>query len=317
MSVIRIAFLGTPDFARYHLASLLNDSHYQVVGVVTQPDRPSGRHMRLTPSSVKRLALESGLCCITPESVRSDEVLAEISSWKAEAAVVVAYGQILPQKFLDLFPEKVVNVHASLLPRWRGAAPIQRAIEAGDKMTGVSLQVMVKKLDAGDVIGSYSLPIDENMDAFQLHDALMPLGAKLLHIEFMDYLRGNLMPTPQDESLVTYARKIEKAEARLNWKDSAQQLKNHVRAMVMGPGSVCEWRDKKIKITKVMVPDGGAAAGVFQKAGEVLDVQREHFDVACGQGVLRVLEVQPESRPNMSVKDFLLGHRLMKGDVLK
>src|SRR5690606_19485641 len=144
--------------------------------------------------------------------------------WRAEAAVVVAYGQIVPQAFLDLFPNKVVNVHGSILPRWRGAAPIQRAVEAGDKMTGVSLQVMVKKLDAGDVIGSYPLTVEPEWDAFDLHNAMLPLGARLLEVEFMDYLRGNLTPVKQDESLVTYAHKIEKSESLIDWRKSAAEI---------------------------------------------------------------------------------------------
>lgn len=312
MSVVRIAFLGTPEFARYHLASLLDDPHYDVVGVVTQPDRPSGRHMHLTPSPVKQLAEERGLRCLTPLTIKSEDVIREIESWKAEAAVVVAYGQIVPQKFLDLFPGRVVNVHGSLLPRWRGAAPIQRAIQAGDKVTGVSLQVMVLKLDAGDVIGSYSFPIGDEMNASELHDALMPLGAKLLHVDFMDYLRGNLTPVSQDESQVTYAHKIEKSEAKINWDLSATAVSCHIRALVMGPGSFCEWHGKKLKIIRARVAPKNPG-----RPGEVVEVQVDHFVVVCGEGALEVWEVQPESRPKMKVKDFLLGHDFKAGEFLK
>ena len=160
-----------------------------MVGVITQPDRPSGRNLKPTPSAVKELALEKNIPVLQPEKVNDFDVLETIKNWKAEAAVVVAFGQILPQKFLDLFPNKVVNVHGSLLPRWRGAAPIQRAIMAGDKETGVSLQVMVKKLDAGDVIGEYKLSISEKINAVELHELLWPLGVQLLNVELMDYLR--------------------------------------------------------------------------------------------------------------------------------
>lgn len=309
MSLIRIAFLGTPEFARHHLASLLADSHFEVVGVVTQPDRPSGRHMHMTPSPVKALATSHGLKVITPESIKEDSVLAEIAEWKAEAAVVVAYGQIVPQKFLDLFPMKVVNVHASLLPRWRGAAPIQRAIEAGDEQSGVALQVMVKKLDAGDVIGHYSLSIRPEMNSFDLHNELMPLGAKLLEVDFMDYLRGNLIPKPQDEELVTYAHKIEKSEAKLNWSLNAKQILNHIRAMAMGPGSVAIFGEKKIKIIRAEIKEGHG------RHGEVIEIEKDSFVISCGQGALKIFEVQPESRPKMSVQDFLLGHKLKKGDL--
>lgn len=309
MSVVRIAFLGTPEFARFHLAALLNDSHFEVVGVVSQPDRPSGRNMKLTPSPVKQLAMDSGLKVITPESIKVESVLKEIGTWKAEAAVVVAYGQIVSQKFLDMFPEKVVNIHGSLLPRWRGAAPIQRAIEAGDKITGVSLQVMTRKMDAGAVIGSYSLPIGENMNAQELHDELMPLGAQLLSVEFMDYLRGNLTAHPQDESLVTFAHKIDKSEATIDWRRPAQEIHNQVRAFYMGPGSVCSLNKKKLKLVKTEFVAGDEKAN----AGTVTKVNREDFIVACGRDALRILEVQPESRPRMKVKDFLLGHSLTEG----
>ncbi|OFZ14869.1 MAG: methionyl-tRNA formyltransferase [Bdellovibrionales bacterium RBG_16_40_8] len=316
MSVVRIAFLGTPEFARFHLASLLADNHFEVVGVVTQPDRPSGRHMHLKPSPVKEYAESRGLKVISPKSIKIDSALQEISSWKAEAAVVVAYGQILPQKFLDIFPLKVVNVHASILPRWRGAAPIQRAIEAGDKITGVSLQVMVLKLDAGDVIGSYSLPIDQDMNAFTLHDALMPLGARLLSVDFMDYLRGNLTPQPQDESQVTYAAKIDKAEATINWSRPTHEIQCHIRAMLMGPGSVTHHNDKKLKIWGAHILDKFSVTD-SKHTGEICEVGKDYFIVKCKDGFLKVLEVQPESRPKMSVKDYLLGHKLVKGECLQ
>jgi methionyl-tRNA formyltransferase len=311
VSTVRVAFLGTPEFARFHLQHLLQDPHFEVVGVVTQPDRPSGRHMHLTPSPVKKLALEKGLPVITPESMKVDAVLEQIALWRAEAAVVVAYGQILPQKFLDLFPQKVVNVHGSILPRWRGAAPIQRAIEAGDTVSGVSLQVMVRKLDAGDVIGSRSLEIQPEWNSNQLHDAMMPLGADLLHVEFMDYLRGNLTPVPQDEGLVTYAHKIDKSEALIDWKKSALAVCNHMRAMVMGPGSYTYRVGSKLKIIRAEVVDG-----IVAPAGQVVEVNKNDFVVACGEKALRVLQVQPESRPAMPTRDYLLGHALAVGEML-
>lgn len=317
MSVIRIAFLGTPEFAREHLAALLEDSHFEVAGVVTQPDRPKGRNMRLAASPVKELALRHNLKVIAPESIKIESAMTEIISWKAEAAVVVAYGQILPQKFLDLFPLRVVNVHASLLPRWRGAAPIQRAVQAGDKVTGVSLQVMKRKLDAGDIIGSYKCEIDQKTNSIGLHDQLIPLGVRLLKIDFMDYLRGNLTPLPQDETLVTYAHKIEKSEAKFSWSLSATEIYNHIRAMVMGPGSLCVLGGKTIKIIEAAVGEAvGDAIGEEKKdaPGTVIEVGKNYFDVICGVGVLRVLEVKPESRAKMSVKEFLLGHPVKKGD---
>ncbi|RYZ87123.1 MAG: methionyl-tRNA formyltransferase, partial [Proteobacteria bacterium] len=204
MSKVRVCFLGTPEFAVVSLKALLEDSHFEVVGVVTQPDRPAGRKMQLTPSPVRALAEARGLRVIAPESLRKDPAaVSEIQSWSAEVAVVVAFGQILTQAFLDMFRFGAVNVHGSVLPRWRGAAPIQRGIEAGDDYSGVTLQKMVKKLDAGDIIGIRKVALDQEITAMQLHDQLAVLGADLLRVELMDYVRGNLAPIPQDESLVT------------------------------------------------------------------------------------------------------------------
>jgi methionyl-tRNA formyltransferase len=309
VSLIRIVFLGTPEFARHHLAGLLSDDHFKVVGVVTQPDRPSGRNMKPTPSAVKELALAHNLPLLQPEKMNEPETLEAIKAWKAEAAVVVAYGQILPQKFLDMFPAKVVNIHGSLLPRWRGAAPIQRAIMAGDKETGVSLQVMVKKLDAGDVIGEEKISITENMTAIELHELLWPLGVRLLHVEFMDYLRGNLMPKPQNENAITYAHKIDKAEAKIDWSLSAQEIYNRMRGLVLGPGSFAEFKNKKIKIHEAL-----PQLKLSGKPGQVIAVDEKSLTVACGQGALQIFVVQPESKPKMKVHDFLLGHPVKLGE---
>lgn len=309
MSIIRTVFLGTPEFARAQLEFLSRDEHYEIVGVVTQPDRPAGRHMHLQPSPVKKFALEKGYPVLTPEKM-TPEVIEQIASWKAEVAIVVAFGQILPQAFLDLFPKKAVNIHASLLPRWRGAAPIQRAIMAGDKETGVALQVIVKKLDAGDVIGSYSLPITDETDALKLMADMVPLGQKLLHVDLMDYLRGNISPRMQDESAVTYAHKIEKSEARLDLTLSARELFNRIRGLVMGPGSYIMRGGKILKLHKVKLLE----AAKVSKPGVVTEIGDDHFVVSCGAGALALYEVQPESSKRMSAKDYMLGHPLKVGD---
>lgn len=310
MSKIRVVFLGTPDFSKYALQALYEDSHYDVVGVVTQPDKPAGRKLALTPSPVKEFALNAKLKVLTPDKINS--ALTEISNLNAEAAVVVAYGQILSQSFLDLFGGKVVNIHASILPRWRGAAPIQRAIMADDLETGVTLQKIIKKLDAGDVLGVRKIKIDDNMNALELLEKMKPLAAELLHIEFMDFMRGNLAGQVQDESLVTYAKKIEKSESEIDWKLSSRQIFNHVRGMVMGPGSVSTHAGKKIKLLKVKVK---SLTGHF-KPGIILDVLSDSFIVGCGIGELEVLEVQPESRSRMRSAEYLKGYGLKRGDLL-
>lgn len=312
MSKVRVCFLGTPEFAVTSLKALMNDDHYEIVGVVTQPDRPAGRKMQLTPSPVKALALAHGLRVISPESLKKDpEAVEEIKKWSAEVAVVVAFGQILTQDFLNLFSYGAVNVHGSILPRWRGAAPIQRGLEAGDKESGVTLQKMVKKLDAGDIIGIRRVPLDDEINAQELHDILAVHGADLLRVELMDYVRGNLAPHPQDESLVTYAHKIEKSEAEIKWILPAVEIQNKVRALTMGPGTFTTWGGKKVKIHKTKVSE---KAGAHPEAGTVVDVNDQFVAVQCGGGVLNLLELQPESRNRMKVSDFLKGHPLKVGD---
>lgn len=313
MSKIRVCFLGTPEFAVTSLKALIDDDHFQIVGVVTQPDRPAGRKMQLTPSPVKMLAMNHGLHVMTPESLKKNpQRVEEIRSWGAEVAVVVAFGQILTQEFLDMFPYGAVNVHGSILPRWRGAAPIQRGIEAGDKEGGVTLQKMVKKLDAGDIIGVRRLALDDEITALELHDKLAVLGADLLRVELMDYVRGNLVPHPQDESLVTYAHKIEKSESEIKWMLPAVEIHNKIRGLTMGPGSFTLVGGKKLKIHKTRVSE---EAGAHPDAGRVVRVTDEAISVQCGGGVLNIFEVQPESRNRMKVADFLKGHPLKTGDV--
>lgn len=312
MSTVRIVFLGTPDFSEHALRALANDSHFEIVGVVTQPDKPAGRNMQLQPSPVKKTALNLGYKVLTPENTNTDAALSDLASLNGEAAVVVAYGQILSQKFLDMFGGRVVNLHASLLPRWRGAAPIQRAILADDKESGVSLQKVVKKLDAGDVLGIRRLSLSDDLNSLDVLEKMKPLASELLHIEFMDYLRGNLVGKVQDENEVTYAKKIEKAEGLLDWSKEARSLFNHVRGMVMGPGSTTLLKGKKLKVHLAKVK---SLTGK-NKPGMILDVTANSVVIGCGEGSLELFEIQPESRGRMPVGEFLKGSPLKKGDQL-
>ncbi len=317
MSKVRVCFLGTPDFAVTSLKALLADAHFEIVGVVTQPDRPSGRKLQLTPSPVKVLALEHNLKVLTPESLRADEqgtqeINQEIKSWGAEVGVVVAFGQILTQNFLDSFQFGCVNVHGSILPRWRGAAPIQRAIEAGDVESGVTLQRVVKKLDAGDIIGIRRVSVGDNMDALELHNTLAVLGADLLRVELMDYVRGNLVPQPQDEALVTVAKKIDKMESLIDWGLSAKEINGKIRGFIYGPGTYTLLQGKKLKLHKASIVHGGSTL----EPGTLTSVHADYLTVATGDGILKLTEVQPESRTRMKVADFLKGHNLQAGDRL-
>ncbi|MCK6598546.1 MAG: methionyl-tRNA formyltransferase [Bdellovibrionaceae bacterium] len=338
MSKVRVCFLGTPEFAAVSLKEILNDEHFEVVGVVTQPDRPAGRKLILTPSPVKELALQYGLKVLSPESLKDNVIICDaIKSWGAEVAVVVAFGQILTQEFMDSFTFGAVNIHGSLLPRWRGAAPIQRAIQYGDRETGVALQRMVKKLDAGDVLGVRKMEIPIDMTAMELHDKLAFLGADLLRVELMDFLRGHLVGVKQDEALVTVAKKIDKLESEVKWSLKAIEIHNQIRALTMGPGSFTWLEGKKIKIHRTRL------ATTFQgdtnwniktqadlnnylldyqrrkksevsEAGKIISITEEALTVKCGDGNLEILELQPESRNRMKIKDFLSGSSLKVGD---
>ncbi len=307
MSVIRVCFLGTPDFAATHLMALIADSHYDVVGVISQPDRPQGRKLKLTASPVKSLALEKNLPVITSENLRKDpSALDQIKKWQAEVAIVVAYGQILSDEFLNMFPFGAVNVHGSLLPLWRGAAPIQRSIQAGDKVTGVALQKMVKKLDAGPVLGVRKIELDEHIKADELYLKLAKLGTELLQVELMDYLRGNLAPVEQNESLVTFATKIEKEESLIIWNQaSAKDIHNKVRAFAMGPGTFFMLNKQRIKIhtTKYTNENSTYQSGCISKIDE------DSIWVQTLSGQIVMLEIQLESKARTNVKNFLLSEK--------
>lgn len=312
MSKVRVVFMGTPDFAVTCLRRMYEDTHFDIVGVITQPDRPAGRKLQLQPTPVKSFAMAHGLRVISPETVSNELIQQEVEKWGAEIAVVVAFGQILKEDFMQLFPLGCVNVHASILPRWRGAAPIQRSIEVGDQETGVALQRMVKKLDAGDVLGIRRLKITDDMDAMQLHDQLAVLGGELLHIELMDYVRGNLHGIPQDESQVTVAKKLLKTETELDWKNSAISINRKIRAFKMGPGTWTTLEGLKIKIHKTRIFD-------LQKVSpnsRVTEITDEGFVIQCGEGQLEILEVQPDSKKVMSGKEFVRGYEVKVGQVL-
>lgn len=304
MNPIKVCFLGTPEFAATNLRYLLTDPYYEVVGVVTQPDRPAGRKLQLTPSEVKVVALENKLPVLTPENLRKQpELLEQIKSWNAQVAVVVAFGQILNEEFLNSFEYGAVNIHGSLLPKWRGAAPIQRSLQNGDKETGVALQRVVKQLDAGDVIGVRKIEVQNDWNANDMYLKLAQLGTELLQWDLKDYIHGSLIAVKQDESQVTVAKKIDKLESEIDWRLSSERIHNQVRAFSMGPGSFTWLDDKKVKIHKTRVLNLTDAN--LEKIGRVTNVGKETISIHCGQGVLDILELQPESRNRMNVADFL------------
>lgn len=304
--------MGTPEIAKHCLEAMIRDEHFEVVGVVTQPDRPAGRKMQLQASPVKELVQPLGIPILTPENVNEPEVLAQIDALGAEVVVVVAFGQILKNKFLEMFQNRVVNLHASLLPRWRGAAPIQRAIMAGDTETGVSLQLVVRKLDAGAVLGLRRFSLTPEMNAFDSYKQCMDLGTQLIAVDLMDYLRGNLSAVPQDESRVTHAAKIEKSESEINWSNSAEQIHNQVRGLAMGPVAQTYFHGKILKIHRTRVQTQTSKSA----PGQIIVGPAKSMLVQCGAGSLELLDVQPESRSRMPIEEYLRGHSVQLGDKL-
>ncbi len=331
MSRVRTLFLGTPEFALTQLKSLFLDPHFEIVAVVTQPDRPKGRDLKVTSCPVKLWAQSQGITCLTPLKINDPQSLSELSLLTAELAIVVAYGQILSQKFIDQFQFGAVNLHASLLPKWRGAAPIQRSLEAGDSVTGVVLQKIVKELDAGDALGQRQIEVPEDWDAIKLHDELAQKGSELLSIELMDYVRGNLVPQPQDSNGVTYASKIQKTETQIDWTSSALAIHNKVRAFLLGPGCWTVFEQKRIKIIKTQRAlnfntmdisiksemglndefnkNAFAKEDTLKEAGLIVAKQKNVY-VLTGQGWLELITVQPEGKNKMSAWDWYSNGRL-------
>lgn len=297
---LRIVFAGTPEFAVPALRACA--ARGEVVAVYTQPDRPAGRGRQLQMSSVKQTALELGLPVLQPLNFKSEEALEVLRSHAADLMVVVAYGLILPQTALDAPRLGCWNVHASLLPRWRGAAPIQRAIEAGDTVTGVCLMQMEKGLDTGPVLLQLQTPIDPKDNGGSLHDRLAQLGAEVLR-DGLTLVRAGmtLQAEAQPEAGVTYARKIDKAEAKLDWSLAAKTLADRIRAFNPWPVAETELQGERVRVYQAVVlgDDSGNPPGTVLAAG------KDGIDVACGQGTLRLLALQRDGGRVRSAAEYL------------
>lgn len=293
---LRIVFMGTPDFAVPSLAEIVS-SGYEVVRVYTQPPRPAGRGKKLTKSPVHEFAEIMGLEVSTPESFRKSRVIDELEAINADVACVVAYGQILPVRALGAPKHGCLNLHASKLPRWRGAAPVQRAIMAGDTETACQIMQMAKGLDTGDILLSETVQIGEAETAGELFGRLSRIGAGMWPRVLGALERGGLTPTPQTGETI-YAEKIEKSEARIDWTKSARELDCHIRGLNPMPGAWTELHSQRIKIHRA-TPETGTG-----EPGTVLD---DELLVACGDGALRITEVQPAGKPKMSADEFLRG----------
>jgi methionyl-tRNA formyltransferase len=305
---MKIIFAGTPEFAVPSLQMLL-DSEHEICAVYTQPDRPAGRGRKLQASPVKALALLAGISVFQPLSLKTDEDLQQIRSFNADLMVVVAYGMILPQAVLDVPKLGCLNVHASLLPRWRGAAPIQRSLMAGDEKTGVTIMQIVRKLDAGDMLHKEECVIGDTDTAIDLHDKLAALGAIGLIKVLAQIEAGTLHPEQQDETLVTYAEKLEKSEAVIDWTQSAAELTRKVMGLNSWPVAQTLYQGNVLRIwLAVAVNEAGATSrSPLQEPGVVRCVDK-NMDVATGLGFLRLLEVQLPGGKRLPVQAFLSAH---------
>jgi methionyl-tRNA formyltransferase len=306
---VRIIFAGTPPFAAAALNALADAGH-DIVLVLTQPDRPAGRGMKLTPSAVKQAALARGLPIQQPPSLKTPEAQVDLRAADADIMVVAAYGLILPQAVLDLPRFGCLNIHASLLPRWRGAAPIQRAILAGDAETGITIMQMDAGLDTGAMLSTAAVPIGEHDTAASLHDTLAAAGATAIVAALANY--PALVPVAQDDAQATYAVKLSKEEAQLDWRQPATALARAVRAYNPVPGAWTLLDGAPLKIWSAhAVADAGAE--MRANPGEVLRADADQLVVACGSGALVLQEVQPAGSKRMSAAAFLSGRPLMTG----
>ena len=306
MAGLRLAFMGTPEFSAHILKALISSGH-EIVCVYSQPPRPAGRGKKLVASAVHQLAEKEGLPVRTPVSLKSEDVQAEFAALNLDVAIVVAYGLILPKAVLETPKYGCLNLHASLLPRWRGAAPIQRAIMAGDQETGIAVMQMDAGLDTGDVLSEVRIAITADSTAGSLHDELAEVGAKLLLETLARLDDPALKSTTQPAEGITYAEKISKSEAAIDWKRSAVELDRHIRGLNPAPGAYFEHDGLRIKLLSAQ-----PVAGEGQP-GEVLDA---NLTVACGDGALTLLKLQPAGKAPMAAQAFLNGHPIGKGEVL-
>ena len=335
MTALRIIFMGAPDLSSAGLEALAHDAKFQIAAVVTHPDHPKGRGLKPQPSPVKSLALLLGLPVLQPERARDEKFIAELRALRPDLIIVVAYGHILPPAILDLPRFGCLNIHTSLLPEYRGAAPIQWAIANGETGTGVTIMKMDAGLDTGGILAQRRTPIRPADDSVTLHDRLARLGAELLAQTIPDYVAGKIQPTPQPAEGASHAPKIKKEDGRIDWNQPARTILNRLRAFTPWPGAFTflkiESKSRLIKIWKVEViecgMDGspsrplgdGTVTGRLgettlpKKPGEILSAGKDGIIVSCGRDALRILELQREGGRWMSAAEFLAGNPLNCG----
>jgi methionyl-tRNA formyltransferase len=306
---MNIIFAGTPEFAVPALAALIKAGH-KISMVLTQPDRPAGRGMQLKASPVKQLAMQHKLSVFQPTSLKPQDVQAQIAAVQADVMIVAAYGLIIPTVVLNMPSKGCYNIHASLLPRWRGAAPIHRAVLAGDAETGVTIMEVVPALDAGNMVSKGVVPIGDTDTTQNLHDALAKIGADLM-VQAMQNLiiNGSLPSTPQDESLVTYAHKLEKSESKIDWQKSAVEISRQVRAFNPFPVATAQFRGETCRIWFAT----DLNQNVNASAGEIIALGAS-IHVACGHGILQVLELQMPGGKRQTAQQFIQGQHIKVGE---
>lgn len=302
---LKVLFAGTPEFAARHLQALIDSPHHQVVAVYSQPDRPAGRGRKLTASPVKAVALEAGLPVNQPTSFKESSALEQLAAIEADIMVVVAYGLLLPQAVLDTPRLGCINVHASLLPRWRGAAPIHRALLAGDARTGVTIMQMDKGLDTGDMLLKAECPIEPTDTSASLHDKLIELGCPAL-IDALDGLEaGTLKAEQQDDALATYAQKLAKTEGEIDWQQSAAEIHRQIRGLTPWPGAYTHWQGQTVRIHQASVVD----ATLHAPPGTLVSLKAEGIEVATGESLLAIEQLQLPGKKAMSAADVLNARR--------
>ncbi len=305
---LRVAFAGTPEFASTALAALIASPH-QVVGVLTQPDRPAGRGRKLTASPVKKLAMERGIAVDQPPSLKTAQSIETLAAWKPDVLVVAAYGILLPASVLSLPSLGCLNIHGSLLPRWRGAAPIHRAVMAGDQETGVTIMLMDEGLDTGDMLSHVRVPITATDTTPQLHDVLAQLGAQALIDVLTPWCQGQLQAQAQPEDGVTYANKLDKAEAKIDFNQPALICDRLIRGLAGWPIAECELNGERIRfhssrLSSTLVPDGVAP-------GTVLSTEQGVITIATCEGAVDILRLQRVGKNALDAKDFVSGLNLV------
>ncbi|MFM9278415.1 methionyl-tRNA formyltransferase [Paenibacillus jiagnxiensis] len=312
---IRIVFMGTPDFAVPSLEALLEDG-YNVVGVVTQPDKPQGRKKILTPPPVKEAAVKHGLPVMQPQRLRLPEAVAELAQWKPDVIVTAAYGQILPKAVLDMPQFGCLNVHGSLLPRYRGGAPIQRAIINGETMTGVTLMYMAEGLDTGDMIAKVEVPIEPEDTSGTVFARLSTAGAQLLREQLPLLLAGKAGRTPQNDNEATYASNLTREDEKIDWQHSSQAIYNRIRGLVPFSGAFTLWDGNVFKIWAAKRPEAGQRSAGGEAPGTVLNLTDEGIEVRTGDGSIWLTEVQPAGKKVMAAGQFARGGQMKPGTVL-